>query len=224
MKLWGSIAVSICLGLLVSVSVVFAGNTITVLWSKFNSTSYTTYEFDDAYSWFDGVADLSTLTLNGTGGSPCHYIIVAFLNDTDLTNCKGFIFAQFYSGLVKVYYLDGELNTVVLSNIDDATLLSNKTLSGYKNNMTIAYDGNSVDIEVGGSSGLVINDFGFEGVFGAVAVAGDSTDTALSGYVQIYANAGVSGVSSVFFEWLPTIMSFAMVGLAFRLLRRAGRR
>lgn len=66
----------------------------------------------------------------------------------------------------------------------------------------------------------ILKDFSFDKPLEYVQTTGASTYSLKGGYVQVNVNAGVGAMGGVITDWLPTIVSFALLGIVIGLVKK----
>lgn len=190
---------------------VHASYSTSILYSKFNNTDWYTEELDKAYT---GVSiDVKChLTFNATGTPAAK---VAFMNDTTGTP-KGIILLFFKDGTEKVFVNDG-LTEVQIATGEWAA--GNATRIILTNQKVTIYDFYGVE----DSETKILEGFSFDEDFANVRAMGTTNYTATDGYMQVDVGAGAASTAYVISDFMPTLLSLAMLGMAIGMISKYGR-
>lgn len=205
------------------VAPVYASYATAVMYTKFNSTDWTDYELDQNYTAVT-IDIRNYLNYNVTGT----WAKVAFTNQTGETGTTAGINLIFSDDdeTVKVYYINGATEIELASGTYDhgtsganasvtRLILSNSKVTVYTN-----YGNRTLQTKI-------LDGFAFSEPISYLRVKGSDLNTAQGGYVQVNVNTGVSGVSgsttNIVMEFIPVIVTFAMLGMVLGLLKKFGK-
>lgn len=191
--------------LLVCVPLARASYIKSIIYTKFNSASWTFYDLESEYTsltveLYQGVTLNATtgewlkLVLSNSSTTACSALILQFKNNTDLV----------------VLYCDDNTLGVADVVLATGTWDTNNTKVTLSENLITVYD---ADGEV------LIADFGYDTPVSHLVVCG-GTDYATGGYMQVKCNVGVAGIGASIMEWMPMIIQFAMLGCVLGILKK----
>lgn len=184
------------------------------VYTPFNSATWTYYQFAD-----DDKGDKSftaTIINRLLNGSTLEWAKVAFMNSSTSTYRQALIL-QFhmtpntYGGTLDVYYCEGVLGVADVK-IATGTYDENST------KVTLANDRISVYTE---TDGYLVKDFGFNEDVNTIGVCG-GTNYVSNGYLQVLFNAGTGAIGSTVMEWMPLVITFAMLGILLGIVKKFG--
>jgi len=190
----------------------YASYATSVLYTKFNSLSWSDYTLDKSYTVV--TIDIKNyLTFNVTGT----WAKVAFTNHTGDTGTVVGINVVFSDDdeTVKVYAIDGATEVLIGTGTYNHTSTTRIVLSGQKI-YAYAHVGNK-------TSTKFVDGFSFSEPFAYLRVKGSDVDTASDGYVQVNVNTGGAGTQASVNEWIPIIITFAMLGICVGYLKKIGK-
>jgi hypothetical protein len=210
-----SVLAVLCVAL---VAPVYAAYSNSIIYTKFNSLTWTDYSLGQSYSYM--TADVKTkLTFEGTPGVSAK---IAFSNDT----------AGDPSGIILVFGDDESTLSVYYNQGADEVLIGSGTYTNDGNATTrIVFSGGKLDIYtrygIRGSQAQIVDGFSFNENFAYLRVKGTDTNTTTNGFAQVDVNAGASGgagnMSNIVMGFLPVIVLFAMLGVVLGLLKKFGK-
>ncbi len=197
---------------------VYASYTTSLMYTNFNSTSWTSYALDQDYTAL--TADVKVrLTYNVTGS----WAKVAFMNDTGDTPMGILLAFSDDDSTVTVYYVNGATEVEIATGTYTDTVNATTTrlvLSGNKVSIYTNY-GNRT------SQQTILSSFSFNEPMSYLRVKGSDVNTASNGYVQVNVNTGASGISGsttdTVMQFVPVIVTFTMLGMILGLLKKFGK-
>jgi hypothetical protein len=205
------LAIALMCGLMVSSA--YASYFVkTWVWTPFNSATWTYYQFAD-----DGKGDKSftaTIINRLLNGSTLQWAKVAFMNSSTSTDRQALILmfqmtANTYGGTLKVYYCDGVLGVADVL-IATGTYDENSTKVILQNGLISVYTK---------TNGYLVKDFGFDEDVNTIGVCGGSNYVS-NGYLQVLFNTGTGAIGSTVMEWMPIVVSFAMLGVLLGIVKK----
>jgi len=190
-----------------ALAVVYAAYSTSIIYSKFNSTDWYTEPLDKNYTAV--TIDIKCYLTFNTTGTPAAK--VAFMNET--TNVKGIIVLFFKDNTEKIYYNDGIVEVQIATGTWAKGNTTRIVLSSKK--ITI-YDYYGIK----DSQTKILDGFSFDEEFANVRAKGATAYTATDGYVQVDVNAGAAGTSGIIMDWIPSILSLMMLGIAIGMISK----
>ena len=187
---------------------VYAYTVESVLYTKFNSATWTDYKLDKKYTTLT-VNLKCFLTFNDTG-TPCAK--VCFVNGT--TTPEGLNFLFFKDGTGQIYKLEGITEVQIATFTWAKGNITRLSLASGKVTVYEYYD-------VKDKKAMVLSGFAFGNFIEYFRVKGETAYTATNGYFQVEVNTGASGGMDII-EWLPSIISLAMLAMCFGMIKRLG--
>ena len=172
----------------------------------FNNANFTCYNFAD-----ENKGDTSfTATVQNHLTYLKEWSKVMFMNSSDDATRTALILMFTNTSVLKVYYC-----------ADTAVGASDVLLA------TGTWDINSTIVKLSGqkisvytkTDGWLLKDFGFDQDVCTIAVCG-GTGYVSAGYMQVGFNTGAGAMGGTIQQWLPTIISFAMLGMVIGLLKK----
>jgi len=187
---------------------VYAYTVESVLYTKFNTITWTDYQLDKQYTTL--TVNLKPFLTFNTTGTP--FAKVCFVNGT--TNPEGLIFLFYSDGTGKIYKIEGETEVQIATFTYGKGNITRLSLASGKITVYEYYD-------VKDKKATILSGFAFGNSIGYLRVKGDSEFTATDGYFQVEVNVGASGGMDIT-EWLPSIISLAMLAMCFGMIKRLG--
>lgn len=202
------------------VAPVYASYATSVMYSDFNTVdAWVDYALDKTYTSL--TADVKChLTFNATG-TP--WAKVYFANDTSGSS-EGINILFGNDGItLKVYYIQ-EPNEVLIGT-------GTYTRTGNVSTTRVVFSGTKLDIYTNyGNKALqtkIVDAFSLSTPIADLRVRGNTAYVATDGYMQVNVNTGVSGVSGsttdVVVQFIPVIVTFAMLGMVLGMLKKFGK-
>jgi hypothetical protein len=184
------------------------------VWTPFNSPAWSYYQFQD-----DDKGDKSftaTITDKLLNGSDMQWAKVAFMNSSTTATRQALILqfhmtANTYGGTLTVLYCDG-----VLSEAD--VVLASGTYDINSTTVTLANGLISVHTQTDGD---LVKDFGFDEDVCVVGIEGGSNYVS-NGFLQVLFNAGTGAIGNTVMEWMPLVITFAMLGVVLGIIKKVG--
>ena len=179
-----------------------------ITYSKFNSGSWTYYDMGTSYSSF--VTNVTNrLTYNTTTNQ---WAKVAFLNSSSGTATGIVLTFKKASNALEVYSLE---NTV----LGAADILIG-TGTWDENNTKVTLSGSKLN--VWDANGLLVSDFVISEPVRYLGVVGGPYYVQ-GGYLSVGVNAGLAGATATVTEFIPVIVTFAMLGMVLGMLKKFGK-
>jgi len=180
---------------------------VSITYPKFNSGSWTYYNPGALESVTSNVTN--RLTYNTT---TAEWIKVAYLNASSGVATGVILMFKYTTSVLQVYYCEDTVLGVADVLIATGTWDENNTrvvLAGQK--LTI-YD----------ADGILVQNFAFNQPIHYIGVMG-GTNYVTGGYLGVAVNQGVAGTTAIVTQFIPVIVTFAMLGMVLGLLKKFGK-
>lgn len=195
-------------------SVAFASYSTTFIYTKFNSTDTTVEELDQTYADIDALI-YNKLTYNSSASGEVKIILA---NTTEAAKC-GIMITMKKAGAnnLLVYWKDGDTDVQIgLATWEADDVVEVQVSSDV---LTVDLYSNSTDEWTN-----IIDNFHASSIdYAAVCVTGSGTGTVTAGYVSVVitsSGGSYSSTTDAVTGWLPTLVSFAMLGVAIGFIKK----
>jgi len=190
-----------------------SGSHISVGYTKFNSTSWYCFDLGKNYSSLT-VDCVQYLAWNGTGE---HTIEIKFANYVvPPETLHGILFqVRNTDKRLCVYFVDGTDLILLATGSAEAMPFGNTTRIVFHDGQVDVYALYGTASEV-----QLVSGFGFPYDVQFITVSGQDTKCVTGGYATFDLNVSMG---STIMEWVPTLLSFAMLGMVLGLIKRTGR-
>lgn len=208
------LAVLAVLAALTISSVVYAPYSTTFIYTKFNSTDTTAEALDDNYTDINALI-YNSLTYNSSASGEVRIILA---NTTNAAKC-GIMITMKKAGAnnLLVYWKDGDTDVEIASATWEAADIVSVDINSYV--LTVDLYSNSTDEWTN-----IIDNFHTSSIdYAAVCALGSGIGTVTAGYVSVVitsSGGSYSSTTDAVTGWLPTLVSFAMLGVAIGFIKK----
>lgn len=205
-----------CLVIGLAVSSVYASYSTTFIYTKFNSTDTIAEELDAAYT--DITATIYNKLMYNTTSSSEARIILA--NSTAAAK-QGILVAMKKAGAdnLLIYWKDGETDVELAKATWEADDIVEVQISS--NVLTVSLYSNATDEWT-----PIIDNFHASSIeYTAICALGSNLYVATAGYISVAISeygGDLAGTSGTINQWMPTIVGFAMLGIALSCIKKFG--
>lgn len=203
------LAITLILLALSPIAIVFAEYHTSVIYTKFNDTTYTFEALDQTYTSFR--AEIKNYLTYNTSESNA-VAKVCFFNET--TNLKGFLILMKPSS-IEVWYKEG---------LTDVQLASKTSITWTNKTIKVTFDDNKFTVilydEKEETETTILENFNFNEEITHLGFCG-YTNSVTAGYVLVDITEGLGNIDNSINTWLPMILSFACLGIALSFVKKA---
>ena len=205
-----SVMSALLLGLLV-LSVCASSYSNSIMWTNFKGTDKRSFLMSESYTSM--TADVITHVVWNESGSA---VKVGFFNETVTPQGIWLYYAregETNAGTLDVWYLVEPNEVKIATGTWSDGNTTRVKLSGGKLTVICHYGETS--------KATILENFSFDKPLAYVQTTGASTYSLQGGYVQVNVNAGAgAGMDSAIMDWMPTLLSFAMLGMTVGILKK----
>ncbi len=203
-----------------TISSAYASYATSIMYSHFNTAnSWVDYALDKTYTSL--TADLKChLTFNSTG-TP--WAKVYFANDTSGSSEGINILFSNDGSTLDVFYIQEPTEVLIGTGT--------YTCTGNVSTTRVVFSGTKLDVYtnygVKASQTKIVDGFSISTPIADLRVKGSTAYVATDGYMQVNVNTGISGITSgttdIVVQFMPAIVTFAMLGLILGMLKKFGK-